>query len=194
MSKEIKTFEKAVEAYPDLKKLPSKLAILAYRFREELIKEYAMKNMLVVADARCDSQLSSNFANFPNIPSDLPSINFERDCILCRQYRFVIPICPTCWQLIRKCLKLKGKSHREGWDGWGYEMNLDLSNIVKNLKGDEEGRRLLKEAIRKEKHVTTINQAYELGLKRGRVKNRKRLGESIQADLYFSEIAGPGDK
>lgn len=184
MNNKTKAFEKAVEAYPDLKKLPTKLAILAYRFREELVRVYAIQNMSAVADARCKPQLSNNFANFPDIPSDLPGIHFEKDCILCRQHRYVIPICPTCWQLIRKCLELKGKSHREGWDGWGYEMNLDLSPIVRLLKNDEGGRRLLKEAIRKESHIATINQAYNLGIKRSIGRNRKRPEETIQTDLF----------
>jgi hypothetical protein len=131
-------YAKAVEKYPDLRSLPVKLAIKAYEFREILLYEYSTRYNTELANARSNPQLNGLRVKYA-IPSDLPFLDFEKDCIVCHDKKEGISICPNCWRLIRKCLNLKGKSYREGWEGWGFEMNLDLSGLVSLLKIDEEG-------------------------------------------------------
>ncbi|MFA6273626.1 MAG: hypothetical protein WC662_00515 [Candidatus Paceibacterota bacterium] len=139
-------YKQALETYPDLKDLKNtKLILLAYDFRQEQIKSYDTCHTTEYANARCNIQFGK-YEN-ENMPNDLPALSFEKECVVCWTNKKGINLCPECWQLIRKCLDIKGKSHREGWDGWGYEMCLDLSNLEKLLRTDEEGKKLLEEKI-----------------------------------------------
>lgn len=147
------TYVKALEIFPDLKGLPVKMAILAYRFRREQLEKYGSELMTELANARCNFKVVG-FKPSLHISEDLPALKFDKECIICHEEKKTVSLCPECWQLIRKCLKLKGMSHRKGWTGWGYEMNLDLRNLIDLLKSDEEGRRLLEEARQCEGHLT----------------------------------------
>jgi len=166
-----KKVEQVIEKYPDLKGLPEKLAVLAFRFREELLRERNVKYMSSMANARClDPEVApfiEDKMNSRELPSDLPGIHLINECIVCRHERETLTICADCWRIIRRCLKLKGEPLKEGWDGWGFEMNLDLSNIVRTLKSDKEGKELLKTAIANEHKIMRIQEAYNLGLERG---------------------------
>ncbi len=143
-------YAKALDKYPDLKDLAFLLVIKAYDFREEVLKGYQVDHTSALADARCDIQLGGGFRNV-KLPKDLPAFEFENECAICWEYKKGISICPECWQLIRKALEIKGENHRKGWIGWGVEINLDLSPIVKLLKSDKEGQELLNQKIEYEK-------------------------------------------
>jgi uncharacterized UBP type Zn finger protein len=97
-----------------------------------------------------------------NIPEDLPALSFERECVVCHESKKGINLCPECWQLIRKCLDIKGDSRRDGWTGWGVDMNLDLSNVVKLLRTDKEGNELLEEkmALERKQNNSEPDDAY----------------------------------
>ncbi len=143
-------YKKALDTHQDLKGLKNiKLILLAYDFRQEQMRSYHTEHTTELANARCNVQLGGY--EHKNIPKDLPALFFEKECVVCHLDKKGINLCPECWQLIRKCLDIKGKSHREGWEGWGYEMNLDLSNLVKLLRSDGEGNKLLEEKIASEK-------------------------------------------
>ena len=142
-------YKKALDTYPDLAEIENtKLILLAYDFRQEQTKSYHTEHTTELANARCDIKIGGY--EHKNIPKDLPALSFEKECVVCHLSKKGINLCPECWQLIRKCLDIKGKSHREGWEGWGCEMNLDLSSVVKLLKTDEEGNKLLEERITSE--------------------------------------------
>lgn len=135
-------YKEALDTYPDLKELNNtKLVLIAYDFRQEQASSYHTEHTTELANARCNVQLGCYKQN--NIPEDLPALSFEKDCVVCHLNKKGINLCPECWQLIRKCLDLRGRGHREGWEGWGVEMNLDLSNLVKLLRLDKEGSELL---------------------------------------------------
>lgn len=127
-------YKNAVDTYPDLKELDNiKLILLAYDFRQEQIRSYQTNHTTELANARCNARLGGYKAHIPT-PKGLPALSFEKECIVCHLDKEGINLCPECWQQIRRCLDLKGKSHREGWEGWGVEMDLDLSDLVKLLK------------------------------------------------------------
>jgi len=139
-------YQKALIKYPDLKHLSVKLVVLAYKFREELIQEYAIEHTSELANARCNMKLGG-YNNKHEIPEDLPSFSFDRECIVCWRVRKGLFICPECWQLFRLALEIKGEKMRQGWEGWGVEMNLDLSNVVRLLKENPESEKLLMQNI-----------------------------------------------
>lgn len=135
-------YKRALATYPDLSELGnSRLILLAYDFRQEQIRSYHTDHTTEYANARCNIGCGGYKSDYT--PKDLPALKFEEECVVCWEYKKGVSICPECWQLIRKAFEIKGKSHREGWEGWGYEMNLDLSGIVKLLRTYEEGKRLL---------------------------------------------------
>jgi len=142
-------YKEALSIYPDLKSLPTeKLKLIAFRFRQEQIKNYHTEHTSELADARCNVQLGGYKNEI--ITEDLPALSFEKECIVCHFNKKGISMCPECWQLLRKCLDLKGKGLREGWDAWGVEMNLDLSGLVQLLRSDKEGSELLDAKITQE--------------------------------------------
>ena len=131
-------YKKAVDSYPDLKKLKNtKLVLIAYDFRREQIKEYSTEHTTELANARCNIRLGG-YQGGKFMPGDLPALQFEKECVVCHECKKSISICPDCWEKIRRCLNLKGKSDREGWEGWGYEMELDLSDLIQLLKSERE--------------------------------------------------------
>jgi len=126
-------YKKAVDTYPDLKSLKNtKLILSAFDFRQEQLKSYQTDHTTELADGRCNICVGGYKSEA--IPKDLPALSFEKECVVCHESKKVISICPECWAKIRKCLELKGKCHREGWDGWGVEMNLDLKPLIKLLE------------------------------------------------------------
>lgn len=143
-------YAKALEKYPDLKDLPAKLATIAYSFREEQLASYRTNYTTELANARCDIQLGG-FKLPHKIPDDLPALNFDKECIICQEFKKGITLCPSCWQLIRKCLELKHYESRKNWTTWGVEQHLDLSNLVKLLNSDKEVKEMLKRKIQEEK-------------------------------------------
>ena len=152
----IKKYSRALERYPDLEKLPVKLLIRAFDFREELLREYNVAHLSELANARCNIQLTPYFGLLElDLPEDLPAFKFKNECVVCRETKHSISICQECWQLIRKALEIKGENHREGWEGWGYEMNLDLSSAVRLLASDEDGKNMLIERIEKDRESTS---------------------------------------
>jgi len=137
------TAKKAIEKYPDLKDIGNeKMIVFAYRFREEQLRNFTQGTMTDVADGRCLEPGHSSLGppHYRDIDKSKPrwlrriALNVFDECVVCRLEKKSIPICPNCWDKIRKCLELKGESHREGFVGWGYEMNLDLSPLIKLLK------------------------------------------------------------
>jgi len=135
--------EKAIKKYPDLKDLGNdKMIVYAYRFREEQLRNLLSWKTTEVANGRClePGVRIGEWLHYRDILSDDPewlkriSFNVFDECIVCREAKKTIPICSGCWEKIRKCLELKGKSHREGWDGWGYEMGLDLEPLKQLLR------------------------------------------------------------
>ena len=138
-------YKEAIGAYPDLKEMGSaKLILLAYDFRQEQIRVYSGNHNTELADARCNMQLGGYRQE--NIPKDLPALFFEKECVVCWQNMKGISICPVCWQLLRKCLDLKGAEHsREGWAGWGKDWSLDISNLIRLLK--KEGGKTFEEIL-----------------------------------------------
>jgi len=134
-------YSKALSKYPDLKNLSIKLATIAYDFREEMLKTYAVEHTIELANARCNIQIGG-FTPKLEIPEDLPAFSFERECITCQEEKKGLFMCQECWQKIRQALEIKGaKHHREGWTGWGNEWSLDLSKVIEilaNKKNDKE--------------------------------------------------------
>jgi len=132
-------YSKALEKYPDLielcEKVSMKCALLAYDFREELLRKYHGEHTSELANARCDIQLS-RYSNV-KLPEDLPSISFERECIICAEEKKGLYMCQDCWQKIRRALEIKAEKHREGWTAWGYEWPLDLSKVIELLAIDK---------------------------------------------------------
>jgi len=137
-------YQKALIKYPDLKHLSVKLVVLAYKFREELLREYASEHTSELANARCNIKMGGcGYSQKLEIPEDLPGFSFDRECIVCFRKRKGLFICPDCWQLLRLALEIKGEKTRYGWEGWGVEMNLDLSNVVRLLRENPESEKLL---------------------------------------------------
>jgi len=68
----------------------------------------------------------------------------KTNCTVCSMEREAICICPECWRLIRKALKIRSRSCREDWKGWCYDSDLDLTTLVRLLEGDEEGRKIIR--------------------------------------------------
>lgn len=168
-----KAYEKAIATFPDLKDLPSGLAVAAYRFRKEQIRGYGVRLVTSMANARCDPQLDKGIEALPLLPADLPFIEIQNECIVCRLERPTVQICPDCWRLIRKCLDLKGEKARAGWDGWGFEMNLDLGPLVKAIGESDEGKGLLSRAIETAKKIVSVHEAYRKGFRAGRAQALK---------------------
>lgn len=129
--KVIVNYGRALAKYPDLEGLPPKLVAIAYSFREEQLREHRSQLQVQLANARSDVGVGNcGFESYPPIPSDIPALKFERECVVCRQEKKGIFICPRCWQLIRRSLELKAMPHhKKGWTGWGYEWPLDLTNL-----------------------------------------------------------------
>ena len=151
-------YKKALDTYPDLAEIENtKLILLAYDFRQEQAKSYHTEHTTELANARCDMKIGGY--EHKSISKDLLALSFEKECIVCHLSKKGINLCPECWQLIRKCLDIKGKSHKEGWEGWGCEMNLDLSNVAELLKANEEGNKLLEERIASEKKQNEENNS-----------------------------------
>ena len=142
-------YKKALDTYPDLKSLKNtKLILLAFDFRREQLRSYQVEHTTELANGRCNVSLGGYHKGevIPKVmPKDLPALSFEKECVVCHLDKKNISICPECWRLIRKCLDIKGKSLRDGWEGWGVEMNLDLEPLIKLLKSDKKGRELLKQ-------------------------------------------------
>ena len=133
-------YKKAIETYPDLLNMPSaKLALLAFAYREEQKNHEWVNKNTALTNARCNAQLGR--INNDKYPNDLPNLNVSNECIVCWESTRTLQMCSNCWQNIRTCLDLKGKSHREGWEGWGLEMSLDLAPLVRLLK--ENGKPIL---------------------------------------------------
>ena len=126
-------YRDAIEKYPDLYPLGNAdLILAAYDFREAQLRHYRVDHTTQYANARSDISLGG-YANEP-IPEDILTLNFEKECVVCAERKKGINLCPECWQRIRKCLDLKGQQVREGWVGWGYEMNLDLRPLIEMLE------------------------------------------------------------
>lgn len=126
-------YQRAIEKYPDLKNLGSmRLSIFAYQYRKEQERLHTVAKTIELANGRCNLQVKGFDERV--YPIDLPNLYLLNECVVCRLNKKTIQICPDCWRNIRKCLDLKGKSHREGWEGWGVEMNLDLKPLVQMLK------------------------------------------------------------
>lgn len=124
-------YKKAIEKYPDLMPFRANLTLLAYDFREEQLRDYGFEKMGEIANGRSD--ITSIEFKEVNMPTDLPGIGFHTECVVCAETKNTIQICPVCWGNIRKCLDLKAKHSRDGWDGWGYDMALDLEPLKKLL-------------------------------------------------------------
>jgi hypothetical protein len=123
----------AINKYPDLEGLGNtKMVLAAYTFREEQLREYQGDHTTEYTNARCNIQLGGY--SYPEIPEDLPRLDFEKECVVCHEWKKGINLCPECWQNIRKCLELKTHPHREGWDGWGYEVWLDTRPLQQLLR------------------------------------------------------------
>lgn len=104
-------YAKAVERYPDLKELPFMLVLKAYDFREEVLRTYQTEYITKMTDARCDVRLGK-FSNF-NIPKDLPALKFKDECIICREQKRGLYICPECWQSLRENFDITSEDIRE---------------------------------------------------------------------------------
>lgn len=109
-------YRDAVEKYPDLLTLKdTDLILAAYAFREAQLRYYNIDHTTEYANARCNISIGG-YGN-EVIPSDLPGLNFEKECVVCHEWKKGINLCPECWQNIRKCLELKALPHRLGWEG-----------------------------------------------------------------------------
>jgi len=122
-------YEKAIIEFPDLEALPNaKMILAAYDFRKAQIDHYRCNHTTELADARCDIQIGG-FKDTV-IPADLPALAFEKECIVCHEFKKEVSLCPECWQKIRRCLELKANKGREGWTHWGYEWFLDTRPLI----------------------------------------------------------------
>jgi len=154
-NRRITKLARAWDKYPDLKVLSDNLAIRAYGLREEFLREEQSNNTSGLAGARSDISMGLGNLRYSNldIPEDLKLPDFKKECVVCFRKEKGINICADCWELLRKALEIKTYHSREGWDVWGYEVDLDLKNIVQLLKSDPEGKEILKRKIEKEKEL-----------------------------------------
>ena len=96
------TAKKAIERYPDLKKLSNtRLIVYAYRFREEQLMAEKSSQSHDLANGRSDVWLENNI-KLDDLPKDLPYINIFRVCVLCDGTKRTLNICPDCWRTVRK--------------------------------------------------------------------------------------------